>query len=65
MLDATIKSQLQTYLGKVKSPVEITASLDQSEKSVEMRAMLQEIASMSDLLTLTERSDDGRRRCAR
>jgi len=61
MLDATIKAQLQAYLGNVKSPVEITASLDNSEKSVEMREMLQEIASMSNLLTLTERNDDGQR----
>ncbi len=61
MLDATIKNQLQAYLGKVTSPVEISASLDDSDKSREMREMLQEIVSMSDLLTLTERSDDGQR----
>ena len=47
MLDTAIKNQLQAYLGKITHDVEIIASLDQSEKSEEMRAMLQEIASLS------------------
>ena len=33
MLDAAIKTQLQTYLDKITHSVEIIASLDHSEKS--------------------------------
>ena len=61
MLDAPITTQLQAYLGKVTSPVEITASLDDSDKSREMRALLQDIAALSDKLTLIERHDSNER----
>ena len=61
MLNAPITTQLQAYLGKVTSPVEITASLDDSDKSREMRALLQDIAALSDKLTLIERHDSNER----
>lgn len=61
MLEANIASQLNTYLGNVKHPIEIVASLDDSSKSAEMRELLEEIASMSDLVTLSH-SQDGRER---
>ena len=61
MLDAPITTQLQAYLGKVTSPVEITASLDDSDKSREMRALLQDIAALSDKLTFIERHDSNER----
>lgn len=61
MLDATIKTQLQAYLGKVTSPVEITASLDDSDKSREMRMLLQDIIALSDKLTLNEHHDGNAR----
>ncbi|HAZ60975.1 MAG TPA: alkyl hydroperoxide reductase subunit F [Gammaproteobacteria bacterium] len=53
MLDANLKGQLQNYLGRVTLPVEITASLDDSPKSAEMRAFLEEIVSLSPLLSLS------------
>ena len=62
MLDAAIKAQLQTYLDKITHSVEIIASLDHSEKSQEMREMLQEIASLSPRLSFEERNDDNQRK---
>jgi len=61
MLDANLKSQLQTYLEKVSQPIEIVASLDDSDKSREMQALLQDIAGLSSRITLTERRRDGER----
>ncbi|MCM0045145.1 MAG: alkyl hydroperoxide reductase subunit F, partial [Burkholderiaceae bacterium] len=62
MLDAAIKNQLQAYLAKVSHDVEITASLDNGEKSQEMRAMLQEIAGLSPRLSYRESNDDNERK---
>ncbi len=62
MLDAAIKTQLQTYLGKVTHDVEITASLDHSEKSQEMREMLQEITALSSRLSYKESHEDNERK---
>ena len=62
MLDAAIKNQLQAYLGKITHDVEIIASLDQSEKSQEMRTMLQEIASLSSRFRYSENQDDDQRK---
>ena len=62
MLDAAIKTQLQTYLDKITHSVEIIASLDHSEKSQEMRSMLQEIAALSPRLSFEERNEDAQRK---
>ena len=62
MLDTAIKNQLQAYLGKVTHDVEIIASLDHSEKSDEMRAMLQEIASLSTRIHYREQNDADQRK---
>ena len=62
MLDAAIKNQLQVHLGKVTHDVEITASLDSSEKSQAMRAMLQEITALSPRLSYRESNDDNERK---
>ena len=61
MLDASLKSQLQTYLVRLTHPVRITASLDDSPKSAEMRAFLEEIVPLSPLLSLTTDGSSGRR----
>jgi alkyl hydroperoxide reductase subunit F len=53
MLDATLKQQLQTYLARVTQPIEIVASLDDSDASREMQELLEEIAPLSALITLT------------
>jgi len=62
MMDTAIKTQLQAYLGKLTDEVEIIASLDPSEKSDEMRAMLQEIASLSNRIRYLEKNDDDQRK---
>lgn len=62
MLDTAIKTQLQAYLGKLTDEVEIIASLDPSEKSDEMRAMLQEIASLSPRIRYLEKNEDDQRK---
>ena len=54
MLDADLKNQLQTYLGHLKQPIELVATLDGSPKAKEMQELLQEIAELSDKITLRE-----------
>jgi alkyl hydroperoxide reductase subunit F len=54
MLDANLKAQLKAYLEKVVQPIEIVASLDDSEKSQEMQGLLNDIVELSDKITLIE-----------
>src|ERR1700709_2038746 len=58
MLDATLKQTLQPYLERVTQPLEIVASLDDSDAAREMLELLEEIASLSSLITLQQRNDD-------
>jgi NADH-dependent peroxiredoxin subunit F len=62
MLDANLKTQLKTYLEKVTRPIEIVASLDDSAKSQELLALLDDIASLSARVTVTERRGDDERK---
>ena len=59
MLDATLKTQLKSYLEKVVYPLELVASLDDSAKAREMKELLQEIVLLSDKITLVESLDAG------
>jgi alkyl hydroperoxide reductase subunit F len=61
MLDAQLTAQLATYLGNVTAPIELVASLDESAKSVELLGLLNEIAALSDLITVDRRDDALRR----
>ncbi|MBV8680463.1 MAG: alkyl hydroperoxide reductase subunit F, partial [Aquitalea sp.] len=61
MLDTTIKTQLTAYLEKLQQPIELVASLDDSPKSQEMHALLQDIASLSAKVTLRSDGQDARR----
>ena len=54
MLDATLKTQLGTYLERVTQPVELRASLDDGAQSQKLRGLLDEIASLSDHVTVVE-----------
>ena len=58
MLDANLKQQLQAYLGRLTQPIEIVATLDDSDASREMLALLQDIVSLSSLITLEQHDDD-------
>lgn len=60
-MDAAIKNQLQQYLLNIKHPVEIHASLDDQAASNEMRALLEEIASLSNQLIFKEEHKDTER----
>jgi NADH-dependent peroxiredoxin subunit F len=62
MLDANLKNQLKAYLEKVTQPIEIVASVDDSDKSRETLALLQDIAGLSDKITLTESREDNERK---
>jgi alkyl hydroperoxide reductase subunit F len=61
MLDPTLKAQLKTYLERLVAPIELAASLDDSDKSRELATLLDEIASLSDMISVVRRDDDGRR----
>jgi alkyl hydroperoxide reductase subunit F len=62
MLDATLKQQLQAYLERVTQPIEIVASLDDSDASREMLELLEDVASLCPLITLERRRDDAERK---
>jgi len=61
MLDDTMKQQLQAYLGKLQRPIRLIASLDDSASSAELRALLQDIASLSDQVSFDESGNDARK----
>ncbi|MBK1889754.1 alkyl hydroperoxide reductase subunit F [Undibacterium sp. 14-3-2] len=62
MLDTTLKTQLKAYLEKLTRPIQLLASLDDSEKAKEMQALLREIAELSDKISLSENTDDNERK---
>jgi alkyl hydroperoxide reductase subunit F len=62
MLDDSLKSQLSTYLERVSQPIEIVASLDDTDTSQEMLALLRDLAALSPYIRLTERRDDAERK---
>ena len=52
MLDTNIKTQLKAYLEKLVNPIELVGSLDASDKSRELDELLQEIANLSDKVSI-------------
>ncbi|KAB0507347.1 alkyl hydroperoxide reductase subunit F [Pseudomonas lini] len=61
MLDANLKAQLKSYLERVTQPIEIVASLDDGAKSQEMLALLKDVASLSNQITLLDNGNDARK----
>ncbi|MDO9148014.1 MAG: alkyl hydroperoxide reductase subunit F [Hydrogenophaga sp.] len=61
MLDTNLKAQLQAYLGKLQRPIRLIASLDGGAKSQELRGLLEDIASLSDMVTLDDSGSDARK----
>ena len=61
MLDNELAAQLKTYLERVTQPFEIVASLSDSESSRDMRQLLNQIAAMSDKITLRSDGSDARK----
>ncbi|WP_300452043.1 alkyl hydroperoxide reductase subunit F [Accumulibacter sp.] len=61
MLDANIKTQLKAYLEKIRQPIELVASLDDSAKGREMWALLLEIAELSDKVSARQDGEASRK----
>ncbi|BDM63312.1 alkyl hydroperoxide reductase subunit F [Shewanella sp. NFH-SH190041] len=55
MLDANLKNQLQTYLQHLKRPVELIIAADTSPKALELVQLADEIASLSPLVSVSNR----------
>jgi NADH-dependent peroxiredoxin subunit F len=62
MLDANLKNQLKTLLEKVTRPIELVAFLDGSDKSKELKGLIDDIASLSTQISVVEKEDAGTRR---
>lgn len=61
MLDDALKAQLKAYLERLTKPVELVASLDDSEGAREMKTLLEEIQQQSDKIQLRLDGDDLRK----
>jgi len=61
MLDTQMKTQLQAYLQNLRTPIRLIATLDNSEKSAELRELLQEIAELSDKVSFDDSGNDARK----
>lgn len=62
MLDANIKTQLKSHFEKITQPIEITASLDDGAKSREVGQLLDELAALSDKITVVQQPDASERK---
>ena len=51
MLDAAIQSQLTAYLQRITAPVELIATLDDSDTAAQMRTLITEIAALHPQVT--------------
>ncbi|WP_341892272.1 alkyl hydroperoxide reductase subunit F [Variovorax sp. YR752] len=61
MLDDSLKTQLASYLERLREPVELIASLDERDASAEMRELIEEIAALSPLVSARFDGADERR----
>ncbi len=59
MLDDGLKTQLAAYLERIVRPIHIVAALDDSDNSKEVRALLIDIVTSSNRITLEERVEEG------
>ena len=60
MLDDALKAQLQQYLGMLRQPIRLIASLDDSETGKDMGELLKTIVGLSDKVTLDTSGKDAR-----
>ena len=56
MLDGNVKKQLDTYLQNIVTPIEISVSTNSSPKAAELSSLAEEIAALSDKITLQQKS---------
>jgi alkyl hydroperoxide reductase subunit F len=57
MLDATLTQQLKAYLVNIREPIELVASLGDDAKSQELGGLLNEIAALSDKVSVVTGQD--------
>ena len=60
MLDANLTQQLKAYLTKIRQPIELVPSLGDDAKSRDLAALLDEIAALSDQITVVPAESDER-----
>ncbi len=60
MLNESLKTQLQAHLQRLTLPVELVASLDDSQGASDLRELLRTLAAMSALITVREDGQDER-----
>jgi alkyl hydroperoxide reductase subunit F len=53
MLDDAIRTQLKSYLERLVQPIELGVSLDGSEAAERMRGLLDDVAGLSDLISVS------------
>jgi len=56
MLDADLKAQLKEYLTRLTQPIELIASLDEGDKSAELKQLLETITALNDKISYREDS---------
>ena len=61
MLDVAIKTQLKAYLERLQQPIELVASLDDGAKSLEVRGLLEDIATLSEKVSVRFDGNDARK----
>ncbi len=59
MLDDDMKTQLGGYLERITCPIALVASVDDSAASADMMALLEDVASVSDKVSIDRRAADG------
>jgi len=60
-LDLAIKNQLQEYMTRLINPIKLVAYVDENPSSNEMIEMLEEVASLSEKITLSKVTDVSKR----
>ena len=60
-LDLAIKNQLQEYMTRLVNPIKLVAYVDENSSSNEMIEMLEEVASLSEKITLSKEADASKR----
>lgn len=61
MLDSKLKQQLSSYLQAIVASIELTLTVDQSAKSVEMKTLADEIEALSDHISVKKGGTASRR----
>ena len=61
MLDSALSQQLRTHLEKLRQPIELVASLDDGPKSTELVGLLEQVAALSEKVSVSRDGDDPRR----